>query len=89
MKILVMGDLSGRAGVHGNIGPDRLSERAIYPLDIDDLDTTICRIAPELTLDLPDGQTVELGVRKVDAAAWAGNGGIERRSGAEELTLLQ
>ena len=66
MKFLVLGNLSGRTAVPGNVGSDGLSERAIYPLDIDELDAAICRIAPELNLELPDGQTIELGIRERD-----------------------
>jgi len=60
MRILLMGDFSGRHQRGLQESADKLATRSIAPVDIDNFNETMARIAPQLRL--PIGDTVESGM---------------------------
>jgi type VI secretion system protein ImpC len=56
LRILVLGDFSGY-GLQGDT-PDRtaIPQRRLHPVDLDNLDTVLGRLAPRLTLDTDNGE---------------------------------
>jgi type VI secretion system protein ImpC len=60
MRILIMGDFSGRnnRGLHES--GDKLASRSIVPVDFDNFNDTMARLAPQLCL--PIGETAEPGM---------------------------
>ena len=63
MQILVMGDFSNSPGLRKD---SPLSERRIYPVDIDNLDTLTGRIAPVAELRLNEDLTVPVTLSEMD-----------------------
>jgi type VI secretion system protein ImpC len=60
MRILLMGDFSGRSNCGINEPGDKLAERAIAAVDFDNFNETMARFAPQLRI--PIGDTSESGM---------------------------
>ena len=55
MRILLMGDFSGRGNRGPDISADELANRSILPVDVDNFHETMARIDPALRLPVGDG----------------------------------
>jgi type VI secretion system protein ImpC len=68
LRILILGDFSGRAGQATPTAGVRLAERRPIAIDIDNFDAVLARCAPRLQLPLAgsDGTAVEIGFRQLD-----------------------
>ena len=60
MRILLMGDFSGRSNRDLQESGGKLANRPVTPVDVDNFDDTMARIAPQL--GLPIGNTAESGM---------------------------
>ncbi len=54
MRILLMGDFSGRSNRGLDVSGDKLANRSIVPVDIDNFNETMARINPKLRLPIGD-----------------------------------
>jgi len=65
VKLLVMGDFSGRAH-RGLMDVSTLAKRRAVPVDIDSLDAVVARFAPRLAATLDDGTAADLDITCID-----------------------
>lgn len=66
MRILVLGDFSGRGPDGGSAEQAAIAQRKLHPVDLDSLDQVLGRIAPELTLKLAASLEARVAVSEMD-----------------------
>jgi type VI secretion system protein ImpC len=66
MRILVLGDFSARGLNGGSADQTDISQRKLYPVDLDSLDQVLGRIAPELTFSTGTGRTASVAFSSID-----------------------
>jgi type VI secretion system protein ImpC len=66
MRLLVLGDFSGR-GLN-SVSPEQpaISQRKLHPVDLDNLDQVLGRIAPEVALSPGAGPTTRVAFSGID-----------------------
>jgi type VI secretion system protein ImpC len=66
MRLLVLGDFSGR-GLNGGEGErPAISQRKLHPVDVDSLDRVLGRIAPEITLGLGESLAARVSFAEIE-----------------------
>ena len=66
MRLLVLGDFSGRGLNSGSPDQPALSQRKLHPVDLDNLDQVLGRIAPEMTLSLDERLAARITFSAID-----------------------
>ena len=66
MRLLVLGDFSGRGLNSGSPDQPALSQRKLHPVDLDNLDQVLGRIAPEITLSLDERLATRITFSAID-----------------------
>jgi type VI secretion system protein ImpC len=66
MRILVLGDFSGHGLNGGSEDRPALSQRKLLPVDLDNLDPALGRIAPEVTLSLDASRAAHISFSEID-----------------------
>jgi type VI secretion system protein ImpC len=67
MRMLILGDFTGRSSPEASPGDPRLSERPIVHIDVDDFEQVLWRFAPRARISLPGpGSPAELEFRAFD-----------------------